>query len=80
MYEKFRWLISHVQLSFQPLLVNVLIRRTNSRGDTVVPEAEVHPIWIRYVIVDPPNVQGGYLSTSDSDCGNTLISWAMMRK
>ena len=36
----FRWLISHVQLSFQPLLVNVLRRLSDSRGDTAV------AVWI----------------------------------
>ena len=30
LYVKFRWLISHVQRSFQPLSVNVLHRLTDS--------------------------------------------------
>ena len=32
LYVKFHWLISHVQLSFQPLSVNVLHRLMDSRG------------------------------------------------
>jgi hypothetical protein len=37
LYAKFRWLISHVELSFQPQSVNVLRRLTDSGGDTTVP-------------------------------------------
>ena len=36
LYPKFRWLISHGQLSFQTLLVNVLLRLSDSRGDRAV--------------------------------------------
>ena len=32
LYAKFHWLISHVQLSFQPLSVNVLYRLADTRG------------------------------------------------
>ena len=34
MYAKFHWLLSHIQISFQLLLVNVLRRLPYSRGDT----------------------------------------------
>ena len=37
LYPKFRWLISHDRLSFQPLLVNVFRRLSDSRGDMAVP-------------------------------------------
>ena len=36
LYAIFRWLISHVQLSFQSLSAHVLRRLTDIRGDTVV--------------------------------------------
>ena len=37
LYGRFRWVISHVQLSYQSSSVNVLRRLTDSRGD-MVPE------------------------------------------
>ena len=59
LYAKFRWLISHVQLSFQPLSVNVLRRLKDSRGDMAVlvrrqrvNEAGVRPISQRSVILE----------------------------
>ena len=36
-YAKFCWLISRVQLSFQPLSVNFIRRLTDSIGDTAAP-------------------------------------------
>ena len=64
LYAKFHWLISHVQLSFQPLSVTVLPRVTDSLGDTAVPGriySPRAPTWhrgkvltnsVRYVIIE----------------------------
>ena len=46
LYAKFRWLISHVQLSFQPLSVIVLRPQTDIRGTPGYPSAvAVFKFW-----------------------------------
>ena len=62
LYPNFRWIISYIQLSFQPLSVNILCQRVTEGTRTLAPvhadltrrvnEAEVRPISYRYVIID----------------------------